>query len=215
MRAEAEDDGAERCDTAADAGKCKPTGRVTSTAVLVQREVEDNRHDDDRDEVGTEDGTDTGDRSRDITFMRIKGKSRDHGPDCNVLGAVEDIHDEVDDGEENQVERRVRDRQAAEVREQESQRDGCDESADDDPWFKTAPARLRLIDQVADERIDEELEDTEHENDRRNNADHVGIMTRVVRVEQVTRDKNHEVGADHSVEDVMTKRAARIADALQ
>ena len=74
---------------------------------------------------------------------------------------------------------------------------------------------LRLIDQVADERIDEELEDTEHEDDRRDNADHVSIMTRVVRMEQVTRDKNHEVGADHSVEDVMTKRAARIADALQ
>ena len=36
VRAEAEDDGAERCDTAADAGKCEPTSRVTSTAVLVQ-----------------------------------------------------------------------------------------------------------------------------------------------------------------------------------
>ena len=40
-------------------------------------------------------------------------------------------------------------------------------------------------------------------------------MARVVRVEQVTRDKNHEVGTDHGIEHVMTERAARIADALQ
>ena len=215
VRAKAEDDGTERCDTAADAGECEPTSRVTSTAVLVQREVEDDRHDDDRDEVGTEDGTDTGNRSRDIAFMRIEGKSRDHGPDSNVFCTVEDIHDEVDDGKQDQVERRVRDRQAAEVREQECQRDGCDERADDDPWFEAAPTRLRLIDQVADERIDEELKDTEHEDDRRDDTDHVSIVARVVRVEQVTRDENHEVRADHGVEHVMTKRAARIADALQ
>ena len=81
--------------------------------------------------------------------------------------------------------------------------------------LKRPPTRLRLIDQVADERIDEEPEDTEHEDDRRDDTDHVSIVARVVRVEQVTRDENHEVRADHGVEDVMTKRAARIADALQ
>ena len=215
MRAKAEDDSTERCDTAADAGECEPASWVTGTAVLIQREVKDNRHDDDRDEVGTENGTDTGNRSRDITFMGIKGKSRNHGPDSDILSAVEDIHDEVNDGEQDEVQRRVRDRQAAKVREQQCQRDGCNEGANDDPWFKTAPTGFRLIDEVADERIDEQLQDTEYEDDRRNDADHVSIMTRAVRMEQVTRDEDHEISTDHGVEDVMTKRAARIADALQ
>ena len=89
----------------------------------------------------------------------------------------------------------------------------CDESADDDPWFEAAPARLRLIDQVADERIDEELEDTEHEDDRRDDADHILVMTRVAGVEEVARDENHEIRREHRVKHIMAERAACVSDA--
>ena len=213
LRADAEDDGAERCDAAADAGESKPAGRIARAAILIDGEIEDDRHDDDRDELATENGTDTGNRRRDLALMRIERQRRNHGPDGDVFRAVENVHDEVNDCKENQIRRRARSRKAAEVREERGERNRCNERADENPGLETAPARLRLVDDVADERIDEELCDAKDEDDRRDNADHVLVMARIAGIEQVARDENHEVRREHCIEYVVTERAAGICDA--
>ena len=213
LRADAEDDSAERCDAAADAGESKPAGRIARAAILIDGEIEDDRHDDDRDELAAEDGTDTGDRRRDLALMGIERQRWDHRPDGDVLCTVENIHDEVNDCKEDQIRRRARSREAAEVREQCRERDRCDERADENPRLETTPARLRLVDDVADEWIDEQLCDAQHEDDRRDNADHVLVMARVAGIEQVARDEDHEVRREHCIEYVVTERAACVCDA--
>ncbi len=145
--------------------------------------------------------------------MGVERKCRNHGPDGDVLRAVEDIHDEVNDCKENQIRRRARCRKAAEVREQSCERNRCDEGANENPGLETTPARLRLVDDVADERIDEELCDAEDEDNRRDNADHVLVMARIAGIEQVARDEDHEVRREHCIEYVVTERAACVCDA--
>lgn len=213
LRTQAQDDGTESCDAAADAGKGQPTRRIAGAAILVQREIKDNRHDDDRDELTAEYRTDTGNRRRDLTLMRVKGQGRDHRPDSDILGRVEYIHDEIDDSENDKIERRIRDSQTAHVRKQQCQRDSGDKCTDENPWLESSPARLGLIDDVADERIDKELRDAQHEDYRRDNTDHIGIARRILRTEQVARDENHEVRAQHGIEHIMAKGSAGISNA--
>ena len=213
LRADAEDDGAERCDAAADAGKREPACRIARTAVLIDGEIEHDRHDDDRHEIRAEHRADTRDRRRDLTLMGVKGQRRNHGPDGDILRTVKDIHDKVNDCEKNQIKCRIRDRQPAEIREEQRERDSGDKGANEHPGLEAPPARLRLVDDVADERVDEKLRDAQDEDDRRDDADHILVMTRVAGVEEVARDENHEIRREHRVKHIMAERAACVSDA--
>ena len=112
----AEDNRAEGCDAAADDRKRKPARRVTRTAVLVQREVKHDGHDDRRDQLTAEHRTNTCIGRRHLTLARVERERRDHRPDGNVLCRVEHIHDEVEDCKEDEVEHRIRHRQPAHIR---------------------------------------------------------------------------------------------------
>ena len=145
--------------------------------------------------------------------MRVERERGDHRPDRYILCRVEHIHDEINEGKEHEIEHRVRHRQPAHVREENRKRDRRNECTDEHPRLELAPACLGLINRIADKGIDEQLGDTQNEDDRRHNADHIGIVLMVVGVEQIARDENHEVRRQHHVEHIVPERTAGIGDA--
>ena len=213
LRPKAEDNRAECCDAAADDRKRKPPRRVARAAVLVQREIEHDGHDDRRDQLTAEHRADTRVGRRHLALTRVERERRDHRPDGNILCRVKNIHNEIEQCEEDEVEHRIRYRQPAHIREENRQRDRRDERAHDDPRLELAPTRLRLVNRIADKGIKKEFTDAQYKNDRRYNSDHIGIVLVIVGVEQIARDKDHEVCTEHSIEHIMSEGAAGIRDA--
>ena len=107
LRPEAENHRAERCNAAADHCKGEPARPVACTAIFIQREVEDDRHDNRRNHLRAEHRADTCIRRRDLALMRVERERGDHRPNRNILCRVEHIHDEIDEGKEHEVEHRV------------------------------------------------------------------------------------------------------------
>ena len=88
---------------AADAGKGKPACWVTGATILIHREIQNNWHYDNGNHLTTEYRTNTSNSGCNLTLMGIKGQSRNHGPDSYVLSGVENIHDEIYNSKNNQI----------------------------------------------------------------------------------------------------------------
>ena len=147
--------------------------------------------------------------------MRVKGKGRYHGPNRDILCRIKNIHDKIQHCEENEIGQWTRQRKSAEVGKKKCQRNGRNDGARKHPRFELAPARLCLIDDISNKRIDKELAYTKHENDGRDDANHVNVPLLIIGLEQIARDENHKIGADHGIEHIMTKSSACITNALQ
>ena len=177
-------------------------------------EVGDNRDDDDSDAV-VADGT--GERSqRGVggTLMRVGGQRRNHAPVGDVTQGVEHVeHDEGDD-EQHDEQRGVDVHQAEHAAEDDGEQHGRDSTADELPGTEASPLGVGVVDEVAQQRVDEDLGDTDDHHEAGDDTDKLGRKRLVNAREQAAGDIDDEICAHRVVEGSLPQVAARVGDAL-
>lgn len=163
-------------------------------------EVSDDRNDHDGQAVvadGAAEGTEGGVGG---ALMGVGGQRRDHAPIGDVAQGVEHVeHDEGDD-EQHDEQRGVDVHQAEQAGVDQHEQNGGNGAADELPWLETTPLGLGVIDDVAQQRIDEDLRDTDDNHKAGDNADELGSERLVNAGEQRAGDVDDEVGAQRVVE---------------
>ena len=163
-------------------------------------EVSDDRNDHDGQAVvadGAAEGTEGGVGG---ALMGVGGQRRDHAPIGDVAQGVEHVeHDEGDD-EQHDEQRGVDVHQAEQAGVDQHEQNGGNGAADELPWLETTPLGLGVIDDVAQQRIDEDLRDADDNHKAGDDADELGGERLVDPGEQRAGDVDDEVGAQRVVE---------------
>ena len=132
--------------------------------------------------------------------MGVGGQRRDHAPIGDVAQGVEHVeHDEGDD-EQHDEQRGVDVHQAEQAGVDQHEQNGGNGAADELPWLETTPLGLGVIDDVAQQRIDEDLRDADDNHKAGDDADELGGERLVDPGEQRAGDVDDEVGAQRVVE---------------
>ena len=177
-------------------------------------EVGDNRDDDDSDAV-VADGT--GERSqRGVggTLMGVGGQRRNHAPVGDVTQGVEHVeHDEGDD-EQHDEQRGVDIHQTEHAAEDDGEQHGRDSTADELPRTEASPLGGGVVDDVAQQRVDEDLCDTDNHHKAGDDADKFGRQRLIDAREQAAGHVHNEVRAHGVVEGRLTQVTACVGDAL-
>ena len=177
-------------------------------------EVGDNPHDDDSDAV-VADGT--GERSqRGVggTLMGVGGQRRNHAPVGDVTQGVEHVeHDESDD-EQHDEQRGVDIHQTEHAAEDDGEQHGRDSTADELPRTEASPLGGGVVDDVAQQRVDEDFCDTDNHHKAGDDADKLGRQRLIDAREQAAGHVHNEVRAHGVVESSLTQVTACVSDTL-
>ena len=163
-------------------------------------EVSDDRNDHDGQAVvadGAAEGTEGGVGG---ALMGVGGQRRDHAPIGYVAQGVEHVeHDEGDD-EQHDEQRGVDVHQAEQAGVDQHEQNGGNGAADELPRLEAPPFGIGVVDDVAQQRIDEDLRDADDNHKAGDDADELGGERLVDPGEQRAGDVDDEVGAQRVVE---------------
>ena len=173
----------------------------------------DDRDDDDGQTVIADGAAEGAERGVGGTFVRIVGQRRNHAPEGDVAQGVEHVeHDEGDD-EQHDEQRGVDVHQAEQAGVDQHEQHGGDGAADELPRLEAAPLGVGVVDDVAQQRIDEDLGDADDHHKAGDDADELGGERLVDSGEQRAGDVDDEVGAERVVERGLADVAERVGDA--
>ena len=173
----------------------------------------DDRDDDDGQTVIADGAAEGAERGVGGTFVRIVGQRRNHAPEGDVAQGVKHVeHDEGDD-EQHDEQRGVDVHQAEQAGVDQHEQHGGDGAADELPRLEAAPLGVGVVDDVAQQRIDEDLGDADDHHQTSDDADELGGERLVDSGEQRAGDVDDEVGAERVVERGLADVAERVGDA--
>ncbi len=144
--------------------------------------------------------------------MGVVRQRGDHAPVGDVAQRVEHVeHDEGDD-EQHDEQRGVDVYQTEQAGVDQHEQQGGDGAADELPRLEAAPLGVGVVDDVAQQRVHEDLRDADDHDQARDHADELGRERLVDAGEQRAGDVDDEVGAQRVVEGGLADVAECVCD---
>ena len=146
--------------------------------------------------------------------MGVGGQCRNHAPVGDVTQGVEHVeHDEGDD-EQHDEQRGVDIHQTEHAAEDDGEQHGRDGTADELPRTEASPLGGGVVDDVAQQRVDEDFCDTDNHHKAGDDADKLGRQRLVDAGEQAASHVHNKVRAHSVVEGSLTQVTACVGNAL-
>ena len=153
-----------------DDGERRPAGAaLLPLAGELPGEPADDGHDDDGDAVVADGSGERAERGVRAALVRVGGDRGDHAPVGDVAQRVDHVEQDEHDDEQDHEHAGVHVHEAEQAGEHHDQQDAGHDAADELPRAEPAPAGVRVVHEVAEQRVEEDLRDAD---DHHESGDH-------------------------------------------
>ena len=147
--------------------------------------------------------------------MGVGAQCRDHTPVGNVTQRVEHVEHNEGDDEQHDEQGSIHVHQTEQTSVDEHQQDGGNGTTDELPRLEATPLGVGVVDDVAQQRVDEDFCDTNHHDQAGDDANQLGGDALIDAREQRARHVDDEIGAQCVVERGLADVTERVRHARQ